>query len=75
MVLIEVLVLPRLALLLDRSGGARALLIIQVEYDGGVTPPPPPRAFLLLNGSNNKDKFGPLDANVGSLQSPYIASL
>ena len=40
-VLIEVLVLPCLALLPDGSGGAGALLIFKAEGDGGVATPPP----------------------------------
>ena len=54
MVLIEVLVLLRLALLLKGSDGTGVLLILKVEGDGGVKPTPPPQAVLLLGGSNNK---------------------
>ena len=57
-VLIEVLVLSRLALLLDGSGCAGALLVLEAESNGGVAPPPPHQVFLLLNCSIKEDGWG-----------------
>ena len=57
-VLIEVLVLSRSALLLNGIGGAGSLFVLNVKADGGVAPHPPPRALLLLNGNNRENYWG-----------------
>ena len=56
--LIEVLVLLRLALLLKGSDGTGVLLILKAEGDGRAAPPPFPRVFLLPNGCNKEDTLG-----------------
>ena len=57
---IEVLVLTHLALLLDSSGGAEVLLILNAESDGGVEPPPLSWVLLLLKSINKEDAWGHL---------------